>query len=870
MMQFDDTPPEQTPPPGPAYQTAEPILAETVPLARTFWEVLLDPKSIRWLLGVGGGAFVIGLVIWLAVQGFFTPLRVAICMAAATIAALAAGWGLLRMTVHRMAGWALALLACLVMPLNLWYLHAHDLVTIEGHLWIAALVCSVLYAATAILLADRTFVYVMMGGITMTGLLLLADMGHLAEIRGPVLLLAVLGIAAIHVERAFVEGDGPFARRRFGMAFFWSGHALLGAGLAALLAAQLTGVVLYDAVFAPWYRLLDWTQPRELTTGAGKSFALAIVALAFYVYVYSDLVVRRVGVYLYLAVGMLFWGALIAVDLLVPDVSPEMIVLALAVVALAVQLAARAALGKTALARSAGPLAAMLGILPVILGSGLYLRATFARFHATWAYEANGLFVAAMALAAAVCHLGQSGRDLRDAARRLNAVAGVGANCVAVAALLALPQIGFHSMTLQAAPLLALLAGYVVVERFVLRRMGVREAAPSGGERRPSESLTRVAVAMVAIVQVAVLGEMIGATFGRIEFMAPTLWQSALALASAAGFFGLTAVAVRDGRLFYLASGAACVAFACVGGAMELAEMNLIAMFAVAGLAIVLGVRMVGASLRRGGSAARRVEPNELLTERGLETCLALSGHVITSLALASGTLAMLARMASGLVAWHHFAPLAGLLAVAAVLAATARSSDSRRWYLFWMIGDGVLMLVTVQLLSTLRFWQKVEVFSMVLGGGLLVAGHWGWLREREEKENEQVSVALGVGSLLVGLPPLAWTVIHRFYSAFTPWDVANEVALIVVGLALLLSGVMLRVRGTTIVGGGVLLLNLLSLALYVRVPDRLQTTGMVLAISGGALFGCGLLLSMYRDRLLALPGKVKRREGVFRILNWR
>ena len=39
-----------------------------------------------------------------------------------------------------MAGKALAFLACLVMPLNLWYYHSHDLITIDGHLWIAALV----------------------------------------------------------------------------------------------------------------------------------------------------------------------------------------------------------------------------------------------------------------------------------------------------------------------------------------------------------------------------------------------------------------------------------------------------------------------------------------------------------------------------------------------------------------------------------------------------------------------------------------------------------------------------------------------------------------------------------------------------------
>ena len=39
---------------------------------------------------------------------------------------------------------------------------------------------------------------------------------------------------------------------------------------------------------------------------------------------------------------------------------------------------------------------------------------------------------------------------------------------------------------------------------------------------------------------------------------------------------------------------------------------------------------------------------------------------------------------------------------------------------------------------------------------------------------------------------------------------------------------------------------------------------------SSGGLFPIGLLLSVYRDRLLALPEKIERREGIFRLLNWR
>jgi hypothetical protein len=45
---------------------------------------------------------------------------------------------------------------------------------------------------------------------------------------------------------------------------------------------------------------------------------------------------------------------------------------------------------------------------------------------------------------------------------------------------------------------------------------------------------------------------------------------------------------------------------------------------------------------------------------------------------------------------------------------------------------------------------------------------------------------------------------------------------------------------------------------------------GVYLTIGGAVIFGAGVLLSIYRDRLLALPEQVRRREGVFRVLSWR
>ena len=91
---------------------------------------------------------------------------------------------------------------------------------------------------------DPLFVYVLVAGVALTGLLLLGDLHRLEEILAPSTLLVVLALVCLHAERAFPEGeDGPFSRRRFGLAFFWSAQVLLAAGLLLLLGAQLVGLL---------------------------------------------------------------------------------------------------------------------------------------------------------------------------------------------------------------------------------------------------------------------------------------------------------------------------------------------------------------------------------------------------------------------------------------------------------------------------------------------------------------------------------------------------------------------------------------------------------------------------------------------------
>ncbi len=157
---------------------------------RQMFEALIDPRSIQWMLMIGGGLCVLGLVVWLISLGVFKdPHVLAIALGVGTLAILGAGWFFTLRTRFRIAGQALTFLGCVVAPLNLWFYHAQNLVTVDGHLWVGGVVCCLLYAATVVVLRDPAFMYAFEAGVTLTTLLLLGRHGqdHRRNLAKPVL-----------------------------------------------------------------------------------------------------------------------------------------------------------------------------------------------------------------------------------------------------------------------------------------------------------------------------------------------------------------------------------------------------------------------------------------------------------------------------------------------------------------------------------------------------------------------------------------------------------------------------------------------------------------------------------------------------------
>jgi hypothetical protein len=813
---------------------------------RSILEILLDPRSIQWLLASGGVLLVIGLVIYLVTLGLFeNPGVVAGLMGAATLAGLGGGWALVHYTRYQMAGRALTLLACLVMPLNLWYYHSQNLITLEGHLWVPALVCCALYAASALILRDPVFVYVLSAGVAMTGLLILADrnLNRFAEIAAPSTLLMVMALIGLHVERAFPEGDGPFSRRRFGLAFFWSGQALLGAGLLLLMGAQIFGL-LHDGLvsFFGWQGVeLLKNKPAIVTDPGLKLLAIAIVLAGAYAYLYSDFVVRRVGVYVYLAAVCILWAELLILDQLNLLATHEAVIAVLALTALVVNVLSSVVSKDALFTRSFPALGLALSLPPVLWGVVLHFRATWLDLGPGFHYDLGWGYVGAMLLTAISCRVGAY--VYRNSLPWVSAVyffATAAATLVGAAGMLFV----LHLTRWQdQAPLLMLIPiAYVVAARLYRGHT-------------PEMPLLICAHAATAVMLVSSVSS---AMTGFFETAAKDPLNLALAMFAAEGavFYTLAAAFRQKGINVYLAT---IMASGAVWQLLKYFDVNneyYTVAFALIGIALLIAYRMaVLERLRQGGLVGAAFQ----------------SANAWLSVAFVSSVLQTIAHLLSRQPL--HFR-LLGLLAVLALLSLLAavlvRHHAWRRWYFVIAIAEAALFAVTLHILSNLTAWQHLEIFCIVIGVALLILGHVGWYREQTaHRQSDMVGFALVFGSLLAGIPLAIATLYYRFIAK----DISpiNEVGLLAVGIVLFVTGFLFQLRATTLTGGTLLVCELIMLVVsaFLHISDQVA---MAIFVAGGGavIFLTGLLLSIYRDRLLALPEKIKRREGVFRVLGWR
>lgn len=806
---------------------------------RSIGQILLDPRSIRALLASGGGLLVAGLVIWLASLGVFeNPIVVATLLGAGTAALLGGGWSTIKFTRFHLAGLALTLLACLVMPLNLWFYHANQLMTLEGNLWIAAVVCCVLYAASATVLRDPLFVYVLMAGIAGTGLLILGDMHKFYEVASPSLMLAIMGLLGIHAERAFPEAEGDFSRKRFGLAFFFSGHALLAGGLVLLLGAQVATYVL-TPLFPGWHLGMS----AVTTDPTLKMLAIGIVLAGTYAYVYSDLMVRKIGLYIHAAAFTLLWAELLGFQMLNIAHGTELVLAAMAFTALAFN----AAYGLTRnshprVADPLRPLAMFLSFAPVALGGLLYLRSSVMGVNQLWPYEIGYGYVAAMLVAALATRMGalihrknQSGSSagtyfFLTGAATLTSLAGL------------LSVTGLTTWASQAPLLMLLPIAYLVASRFHTNE----------NDRDSLLSVAKVIAGFLLISIVAAAVDHLPATLDYVIFGSTNL-ALATFFAEAAIFYS-AAAAIRKSTFNVLV--ATTMAGAAVWETLRHFDPSAnvyIITFGALGLAMLLASRI--ATLVRDNASTKRFADTWTTAGSGLITVSFLSTAML-----------VLSRLLSQSYKWDNLTLLgvnAGIVLCGSFLASHVAWKRTLR---VMAIVNVAMACVVLAVLGHLTAWQKFEILTTLAGLALLVNGHLGWYRE-QQTHDDGVSFNLFVGGLLATCPLFVAAIGNRFFGA--GFSLPDEMALVTISALLLITGFLLELRSTTLIGGCFLLLQLAMVIADAGLKAQLAL-GVYLSTGGAIIFLVGLGLAIYREHLTKLPEKIHNREGLFRVLAWR
>jgi hypothetical protein len=270
-------------------------------------------------------------------------------------------------------------------------------------------------------------------------------------------------------------------------------------------------------------------------------------------------------------------------------------------------------------------------------------------------------------------------------------------------------------------------------------------------------------------------------------------------------------------------------------------------------------------------SATTEVDDSTTSTARNGQTPSALS--IAGDLSFVLGQLAAFFQTLPWLLGPHQSIPAFNILAVlltagtSAIGAFVAKARSTRGWH-----GFAAFMIAAVAILTWLKTlqladYQKLELILEFLGLVWLIGGCAGRLRETDRRRIFGVSIALWAGSIAATAPVFVCTLMHR-WSESGP-SLADELGLITITSLMVAAGCVLQIRATTAIGGTALGAYLAVLFGHLAYHPQV-TVGVYLAAGGAMIFLTGVILSIYRDRLLALPSKIANREGVFQIIDWR
>jgi hypothetical protein len=497
------------------------------------------------------------------------------------------------------------------------------------------------------------------------------------------------------------------------------------------------------------------------------------------------------------------------------------------------------------------PLGWLLGVVPLVWGAVLHVRATSdVAGDLGWSYATGMEFVAVMVITAIANRVNAylcRHSDPKSSA----AYFFISAASVLIAAAGLLRVLGLAEWYQQAPWMMLIPIAYLIASRIWRGHSA----------ERPLYWVAHAATAVILIhVFAATLEDL--QSFAPMEGLRSSLILG-LVFAEAAAFYLLAGLFRRRSVNIYLAAAAACGALWQFMGYYSIDEGYYTMLYAALGVACLVVARVLGLEQ----VTAYRFNNEKTLVTRGRGLAAFQCGNGILCVAVLAAIMQGLSGLATRSGEWLDILSMFVTTGAAALAAAVVPAANWRRLYSTATIALGAVTFLRLNLLIDLSGWQKLEIFCVVLGIGMLVASHIGWFREEGGERNEAVGIGLGFGSVLAVLP-LVIAVLYYRWSDGVPSKL-DEMALITVSIMMLVTGLSWKIKATTLWGSSALTLYLIVLIASLAYRPQVAI-GVYMAVGGAIVFAIGIVLSIYRDKLLGIPEHVANRTGVFRILNWR
>ncbi len=811
-------------------------------------ERILSPESLQKMMACGGGLLVVGFVAWLWSIGLFaSPVTVAGILGGVTLGAILGGVVLYKRTRYQLAGTGLTLLGSLALPLNLWFYDVQGLITLAdgGHLWIPAALCCVIYAAVAWIMRNAHFVYAFVGGTVMTGMLFLADatVDRFWYLMPQVTFLVAIGWTCLIAGRQFPDGDSDFSRATFGRAFRRAGGLALTIGLILLGGGQVLAAL--SSVF------VGLPAPLIATLHSQQLWAALILTATTAGLAVEYLLQKSRGSFGVASILTGLWSGVTVIDLLEFHPTVAHVLIGLALFTLAVNLVAfftgriRQTTDEADSARlrrlmmTTQPLALLLTAMAIVEFIGqLFVPAGHLLFSPTgWTLVSQLAFAAAAILTTGIVAGRRAESETQEWQTRPLMYFGAGTLTLAI---------WTTGMTL----------GWVSVTEFAVSCLVLPVIAALSACLLPSESprararfiswgAQHTALILIAVFSVAGL-----VSVGSGHLVA------CLVLGVAALNWYLTAASrgrATDSFCGHTAAGLA------ISQGLVLAGVDSNYSLALAPTMIGLVLSVVGPLLRSGS------------TGDSADKSSAAAPGLLVLLGGALGVLLAGFRMISGEQTMGLIAMLGLQLAATAI---TGLMAGTREWKLAFRtaaMAQVVALAASINLMLDFTWIQRMELGSLLVGTILLGLGHVAWSREGDDRDG-MATAGLSLGSLAVVIPLAAGLIWTRLSvgAELAGWGLFHESATIVAGLLLLGAGLLCRVRSTTVGGATLLVVQVLSLVTLIDWPEPLQRISVLMMLGGGLFFTTAILLSIFRDHLMALPTRIREGEGVFQVFKWR